>query len=46
MVFQLIYVDDLLITGDDMNMIEEVKVYLSRRFRMKDLGELKVLPRN
>ncbi|XP_038999120.1 uncharacterized mitochondrial protein AtMg00810-like [Hibiscus syriacus] len=40
-VIMLIYVDDLLITGNDAAMIEELKMILYASFRMKDLGELK-----
>ncbi|KAE8725286.1 hypothetical protein F3Y22_tig00009003pilonHSYRG00075 [Hibiscus syriacus] len=40
-VIMLIYVDDLLITGNDAAMIEELKKILHASFRMKDLGELK-----
>ena len=37
----LVYVDDLIITGDDEKEISQTKVNLSVRFLMKDLGELK-----
>ncbi|XP_039066361.1 uncharacterized mitochondrial protein AtMg00240-like [Hibiscus syriacus] len=37
----LIYVDDLLITGNDNELIEELKGILNRSFKMKDLGELR-----
>ncbi|XP_038998774.1 uncharacterized mitochondrial protein AtMg00810-like [Hibiscus syriacus] len=40
-VIMLIYVDDLMITGNDAAMIEELKKILHASFRMKDLGELK-----
>uniref|UniRef100_A0A3Q7JKT7 Reverse transcriptase Ty1/copia-type domain-containing protein n=1 Tax=Solanum lycopersicum TaxID=4081 RepID=A0A3Q7JKT7_SOLLC len=36
----LVYVDDMLITGDILRLISETKVYLQQAFRMKDLGEL------
>lgn len=37
----LIYVDDLLICGNDAHMLQRFKDYLSRCFSMKDLGNLK-----
>lgn len=40
-VIMLIYVDDLLITGNDSMLIDELKTMLHKNFRMKDLGTLK-----
>jgi Reverse transcriptase (RNA-dependent DNA polymerase)/Integrase core domain/gag-polypeptide of LTR copia-type/GAG-pre-integrase domain len=37
----LIYVDDLVITGDNLNGIESLKLQLKREFDIKDLGNLK-----
>ncbi|XP_012472430.2 uncharacterized mitochondrial protein AtMg00810-like [Gossypium raimondii] len=37
----LIYVDDLLITGNDNSMIEDLQVTLHQNFKMKNLGTLK-----
>ncbi|XP_019251165.1 PREDICTED: uncharacterized protein LOC109230090 [Nicotiana attenuata] len=37
----LVYVDDMLITGDSLKLIEETKNNLHQVFKMKDLGELK-----
>jgi len=37
----LVYVDDMLITGDSLKLIEETKVTLQQAFKMKDLGELR-----
>lgn len=37
----LIYVDDLLIGGNDMQKIQDTKEFLSSQFHMKDLGELR-----
>ena len=34
----LLYVDDMLIVGQDVNMIHRLKVELSKTFEMKDLG--------
>nr|XP_016452030.1 PREDICTED: uncharacterized mitochondrial protein AtMg00810-like [Nicotiana tabacum] len=41
LVIILVYVDDLLITGDDADMIQEAKTILHKAFRIKDLGILK-----
>ncbi|KAJ9565416.1 hypothetical protein OSB04_001382 [Centaurea solstitialis] len=37
----LVYVDDLIITGDDEREIHQTRANLSVRFQMKELGELK-----
>nr|ABA98225.1 retrotransposon protein, putative, Ty1-copia subclass [Oryza sativa Japonica Group] len=38
-----LYVDDILIFGTSLSVIEEVKDYLSKSFEMKDLGEADVI---
>lgn len=40
-VYLLIFVDDLLICGTDQSKIKRIKVLLSERFQMKDLGKIK-----
>ena len=38
--FLVLYVDDILLIGNDVGMLTSVKVWLSKTFLMKDLGEL------
>ncbi|KAL6344279.1 hypothetical protein AAG906_037847 [Vitis piasezkii] len=37
----LVYVDDLLIAGNDLTIITNLKTFLANRFKLKDLGTLK-----
>ena len=37
----LVYVDDLIITGNDLQLIKESKIILQKNFKIKDLGELR-----
>ena len=40
MLFILLYMDDLVIGGEDLAMIQKTKLLLSSKFEMKHLGEL------
>lgn len=37
----MVYVDDLVLAGNDMTEITQVKHYLDQQFNIKDLGKLK-----
>ena len=37
----LVYVDDVLIASNDQNRVEDFKVLLDQKFKLKDLGELR-----
>ena len=37
----LVYVDDLLVTGNDLSSIHRLQEFLSSKFQLKDLGKLK-----
>nr|GEW70368.1 ribonuclease H-like domain-containing protein [Tanacetum cinerariifolium] len=39
--YLLVYVDDLVITGNSESKIEKFKTFLNQKFKIKDLGELK-----
>ena len=36
----IVYVDDIIITGDDKQGLDDLKRYLQNSFRTKDLGKL------
>ena len=38
-IFLVLYVDDILLTSSDVNLLLETKKFLSSNFDMKDLGE-------
>ena len=40
----LVYVDDIIITSNDKCAIDRLKVSLNKRFKFKDLGDLKFFP--
>jgi hypothetical protein len=42
-VILFLYVDDILVFGNNINVIKEVKEFLSSNFEMKDLGEADVI---
>ena len=37
--FLILYVDDILLMGNDIELLEGIKAYLNKSFSMKDLGE-------
>ncbi|PRQ35290.1 putative RNA-directed DNA polymerase [Rosa chinensis] len=37
----IVYVDDMIVTGDDPKEMNELQKYMSKEFEMKDLGQLK-----
>jgi hypothetical protein len=38
-IFLILYVDDILLASSDVNLLLEMKVFLSSNFDMKDIGE-------
>lgn len=40
----LVYVDDVLIASNDKEKVDQFKVLLDQRFKLKDLDELKFFP--
>src|SRR5512132_957315 len=38
-VFLILYVDDILLMGNDIELLDSIKAYLNKSFSMKDLGE-------
>ena len=39
-VFLILYVDDILLMGNDIELLDSIKAYLNKSFSMKDLGEI------
>ena len=37
--FLILYVDDILLIGNDIEFLDSIKGYLNKNFSMKDLGE-------
>ena len=40
-IYIILYVDDLLVLGDDIRLIEKIKISLCKRFNMKEFGPIK-----
>ena len=40
MAFLILYVDDILLIGNNVEFLESIKDYLNKSFFMKDLGEV------
>ena len=40
MVFLILYVDDILLIGNNFEMLLKVKIQFATQFQMKDLGEV------
>ena len=40
MVFMILYVDDILLIGNDVGLLSSIKFWLSTQFQIKDLGEV------
>lgn len=38
--FLIFYVDDMLLMGNDISMMDELKIWLSKTLSMKDLGNV------
>jgi hypothetical protein len=38
--FLVLYVDDILLIGNDVQILNSVKKYLNNKFSMKDMGEV------
>ena len=38
-IFLVLYVDDILLIGNDVSVLQSIKIWLSKKFSMKDLGE-------
>src|SRR5262249_5767852 len=43
-VFLILYVEDILLMGNDVSVLQSVKIWLSKQFSMKDLGEATYIP--
>jgi hypothetical protein len=42
-IYVVLYVNDMLLVGNNMDVIKEVKMQLSSKFDMKDIGDVKFI---
>ena len=42
-VFLVLYINDILLVGNNVGLLSPVKIWLSTQFQMKDLGELQYI---
>ena len=42
-IFMILYVDDILLIGNDVGLSSSIKIWLSTKFQMNDLGEVQYI---